>query len=435
MGLLNDKKDVFTTIGAYTSLNNQGKLPDGTNTIDSINNNSNASSFLVDVLKVVVGSGALKQLVGELIGKFVNTVEPNAKSSVKNQTIQYNSGDPLPTYFRNGIQVPVSKIDVYGKYKVNQNSKSGSLLYTKNKPSFDNSAYNAISNPNTDITYNNLLINYNPTSNNFTFKASSNSTTVGSWFSNYIDNTTFIDKKEFISNVMNSVYGTINNAQGKTIEEISEELKTEKLLEQLRDGNDSFELSQDDLDDILNKSSELSNGVVKYNMGCGEIEANLNIDDLTTLIQNISGSTNPFQIGNDIENTVNQSTSNVDPEVINQNKESIKDDFFTNIIKKIIQILIQLVTTSPQIRMLLAISSAIQNNGVVNLNKPSEDLKNFKTFIKCMSNEITRLINEFIFNLIIGFLIALLKPVISKIIQEKINQYISILKSLISSNI
>ena len=46
-----------------------------------------------------------------------------------------------------------------------------------------------------------------------------------------------------------------------------------------------------------------------------------------------------------------------------------------------------------------------------------------------------RLINEFIFNLIKKFLVALLKPLILKIIKEKINQFTDIIKSLIPAKI
>jgi hypothetical protein len=41
-----------------------------------------------------------------------------------------------------------------------------------------------------------------------------------------------------------------------------------------------------------------------------------------------------------------------------------------------------------------------------------------------------KMINKFIFNIVITFLMALLNPVIRKIIREKINQYVGILKSL-----
>jgi len=91
--------------------------------------------------------------------------------------------------------------------------------------------------------------------------------------------------------------------------------------------------------------------------------------------------------------------------------------------------MLQAVSTAPQIRVMFGMMSSLQNNGVT-LNKPSEDMKNFKTCINCMSKEIMALIAELIFILTITYLIKLLKPVIKKVIKEKINQYSEIIISL-----
>ena len=134
-------------------------------------------------------------------------------------------------------------------------------------------------------------------------------------------------------------------------------------------------------------------------------------------------------MGNQINNTIAQSVT--DQDVANTNKETIKDGFFQKLIKLITQVLAEALTTNPQIRAILAIVSAFQNQGNVKIGQPKDDLKNFKVFLKCSANTAMRLINEFIFNLIKKFLVALLKPLILKIIKEKINQFTDIIKSLI----
>ena len=65
MGLIDNKKNVFTTIGAYTSLQQSGTLPNPTNVFPSINNKKDIVPYLLDVLKVVVGSNALQELTGQ----------------------------------------------------------------------------------------------------------------------------------------------------------------------------------------------------------------------------------------------------------------------------------------------------------------------------------------------------------------------------------
>ena len=124
MALTDNKKNVFTTIGSYTSMMQASKVPNQTTRFPSINNKKDVVPYLLDVLKVVSGSFALQQLIGKLFINFVDKAEPQLKSAVKKQTIQYNSGDGLPDDFKAGYSVPVSQIDTYGKLKTNPDSEA-----------------------------------------------------------------------------------------------------------------------------------------------------------------------------------------------------------------------------------------------------------------------------------------------------------------------
>jgi hypothetical protein len=437
MGLIDDKKNVFTTIGAYTSFIERSKNQknDKSNLFPSINNKKDVVPYLLDILKVVVGSDALKQLTGELFTKFVDNVEPQIKETLKKQMIQHNSGSPLPTNFKNnGVTVPVKNIDIFGKFKSNPNSDAGNLLYGT-LDTFDTKAYQAITLNGTPVTYNNMSITYHSSSDSFNIKptVASSTQTIGEWLGNYIDDTVIINKKEFLTNVMNAVYGSVTANQGKTLQQVYDELQVSKMLDQLFEDNDSFEISQDDYDILLQQAQALVDGVVYYDMGCGIIGAELPMDDMTSLINQISGSTDPYLVSNAVEATIAQSTANIQ-ETQQENKETIKDGFFQRIIKMVQQILAQLMTSSPQVRALQAIISGFESaDGITpKIGDPKQDMKKFKIFLKCMINDLMRMINQFIFELIVAFLLAMLTPIVRRIIQEKINQYVGILKSLIT---
>lgn len=436
MGLIDDKKNVFTTIGAYISFMERIKnqKSDATNLFPSISNKKDVVPYLLDVLKVVVGSDALKQLTGNLFTKFTDIAEPQIKETLKKQMIQHNSGSQLPTFFKTtGINVPVKDIDIWGKLKTSPSSSTGSLLYGATN-TFDAMAHQAIVNDGTPATYNNVEIRYDSTLDEFNFKLTPASSTqnIGEWLGSYIDNTVVIEKKEFLTNVMNSVYGSVTSNQNKTVEQVYNELQVSKLIEQLVDDDDSFEISQSDYDALLQQAQALIDGVVYYDMGCGMISAELPFDDMVGLIQNISGSTDSFDVGNRVENTIEQSTGNIE-ETQKENKETIKDGFFQRIIKMVQQILAQLMTSSPQVRMLQAIISAFESpTGIPKIGDPKTDMKKFKVFLKCLLNDLKKMINKYIFELIVSYLIAMLAPIVKRIIQEKINQYVGILKSLIS---
>jgi len=436
MSLADNKRSIFTTIGSYSSLMQEGKPTLQTDLYPSINNKDDIVPFLLDVLKTVAGTEALKELIGKMFSNLVDEVEPQLKTALKKQFIQSNSSDPLPaTFVSNGITVPVKSIDVNGKYKVNPNSSTGSLIYGVPTDTFDSTAYSAIQNAGTFKDYNNMSIKYIEASDSFQIKPLGSSN-IGDYFTTYIDDTELVNKKELLSSVMNNFYGTLEKNQNKTVEQAYEELQTEALLQQVLDGDDSFVILPEMYDELLAKSREMVEGVVSYDLGCGLMPAEFGFDDFSNLVSTISGSTDPFFIGNQIGATINQSTSGstATEDLTTENQQTMKDGFFQRIIRIFTVKMLEAVTTAPQVRTMLGMMSSLQNNGVVSLNKPSEDMKKFKTCIKCMGKEIMRLIAAFIFALAIAYLLKLIKPVIKKVVKEKINQYVGVIKSLTGAN-
>jgi hypothetical protein len=432
MGLIDQKKDIFTTIGAYTSMMQQPKPADTTNLFPSINNKKDVVPLLLDVLKVIVGSDALQQLTGQLFTKFVDTAEPQLKVAVNNQTVQPNSGNVIPDKFKNtgsGYDIKVKDVDINGLFKVNPNSTSGSMLFDKSKPNFNNLAYQAIQNAGTDTVFGNLVIKYNQNTDSFNFRAVDNNVQVGDFFHTFVGNMEIINKKTFITNVMNGIYGTIQNNQNKTVEQIAGELKVNQLIDQLINDDDSFIISPDVLDSLLSQAQQISAGVIYYDMGCGVMGASLPLSGLSALIQSVSGSTDPFFVGNQVNATISASTTNT-PATSTANAQTVKDGFFQKLIKIITNVLAQAVCIAPQIRTLLGIISGFQNKGQVQIGNPLDDLKKFRVYLNCIIKSAMAMINKFIFDLIVVFLIALLQPVVSRILKEKINQYLAILKSL-----
>jgi uncharacterized protein YaaR (DUF327 family) len=246
----------------------------------------------------------------------------------------------------------------------------------------------------------------------------------------YIDDAVIINKKEFLTNVMNAVYGTITAHQNKTVEEVYQELQVTKLLENMINGDDTLELSQSDYDELLQKAQNLINGIVYYDMGCGLVAASLSLSGMTDFISQVSGTTDSYTAANAVAATMDESLQN-NPEVAAANKQTIRDGFFQRLIKAFTMALSQLCSASPQVRALQAIISAIENNGMVLIGKAKEDIKKFKVFIKCMIKEAIKMIVKFIFDIAMALLVAWLLPIIKKLIQEKIIQYVGTLKSLV----
>lgn len=433
MSLADKKRDVFTTIGSYNSLmEDDGTILKQTDIFSSINNKDEVIPYVLDILKNIAGTEALKEIIGGMFTKLLSEVEPKFKTALKKQFIKLNADDSLPvdSFVTNGIVVPVKTIDSKNVFKSAPSSESGNLIYGSTD-GFNAKAYDAILNNGTDIEYNNLSLNYDDLTDSFNIKHSGESIpTIGEFFEEFIDGTELINKKEVISNVMDNIYGSITKSQDKTTEQVFNDLQIDLLLEQVLDGNDSLTLSPEKNDELHVKSKEIVKGIVNYNMGCGLMPAELNIGDLSTLVSNISGSTDQFYVGNQIENTIDDSTNDETDSMTKTNKQTIKDGFFQKVIKSFSLKLLEALTTAPQIRVLLSLMSSFENNGVIMLDNAVDDMKKTVEYIKCMAKEILNTVVEYIFNITIGYLISLLQPIIKIVVKEKINQYTEIISSL-----
>lgn len=439
MSVLDEKKEILTTIGSYTSLIERiNSGTDETSLFPSINNSKDIVPYMLDTLKVIVGTDALKEMVGELFTTFVDNVEPQLKTALSEQLIQYNAGDGIPNFFKStgaGVTVGMKDIDLFGKFKSSPTSDVGNLIYDTSVIDFDSTMYNAIVNDGSTQSFGGLNMVYNATTDGVTFNSNTTGT-IGDWLGEYVNDAVLINKKEFLTNVMDGIYGSVASNQDKTVEELFAELQINKLIEQLINDDDSFFISQDDYDALLRKAAELQEGIVYNDMGCGLLASSLPIDGMTNLIGLISGATDSYYVADQVEATIDESTS--DEDVTTENKETIKDGFFQRIIQIITEMLARIMTTSPQIRAVMAIVSAFQNeaqDGTTLISSGVDDMSNFKIFLKCIIDKAMGIINKFIFDKVVSYLTELVKPVIKEIVQEKINQYIGVIKSLVPINI
>ena len=435
MSLADDKRSVFTTIGSYNSLIQEGDPPAQTDLYPSINSKNDTVGFLLDVLKTVAGTEALKLLIGGMFTGLVKKIEPELKTALKKQFTQSNASEPLPASFKsNGVTTSVKSIDVNNKLKVDPNSANGSLIYGDPSDSFDGLAYNAIQNSGNFENYNNMSIKYIEGSDTFQIKPNLGGTnpTIGEYFNSFIDDTELLNEKEITSSVMDSIYGTLASSQEKTSEQVYQELRIQKQLKQILDGDDSFVILPEDNNDLLTRADELAAGVVNYDMGCGLMPAELSFDDFNELIQNISGSTDQYYVGDQMEATIDQSSET--PEMTTENKQTMKDGFFQEVINSFTLKITEAVTTAPQVNAMFAMIGSLQNQGDTLSDDGEDTLKKFEICIKCMAKKIMALVAAFIFALAISYLIKLLKPVIKKVIKEKINQFVGLIKSLTGAN-
>lgn len=437
MGLIDDKKGIFTEVGAYISVQKNKKKTDNVNTFSSVNNKKEPIPFMLDLITVTSGSEAVKGVFGKIMTKYVREVTPALKDELKKLNSLHNSDTPISGNFTTiGFRTAAKNIDISGKFNNDPSNDVGKLLYGDNSNGFDRKSFEAISNPNTDISYSaDMTIRYDELTDEFIYKGTNPLMTKGDFINNYIDNLTLIDEKELNSKILDSIYGNISSkSKDNTLNTVIELEKYNKSLDKLLTEEENIDVLDSELEEILKISEQRFKGIAEIQIGCCDcVDASLSLTDTENLINSVTGSSDPTLVGDLYENTIDQSVTNPDQQDLkNKNKTTIKDGFFKRLINTIVKSIMEAITSTPQIRALQLMISGFKNNGVATLDSAINELKKNRNTADCLAKTTKTTINKFIFDLVKKELLKIVTVVSVVILREKINQFIRILRSLIS---
>lgn len=432
MSIVNDKKSIVNEISVLNSIGKTAELPDQNFTYPSVNTKNEPIPFMLDLLTATIGSEALQRTTGQVMTKFVRGIEPDLKSNLKKQSVTFNSDQTLPTAFAStGYKVPMKKLDLMGKLKNDPASASGSLLYQSGTGGFDKQAYNALINPGTDVTFGNMKMNYDSLTDKMTIKPLNGSQSIGTFVNGYIGGLKIMDEKEFTTHIMDTIYGTTAKSTNKTVAALTEQEKLLALIEKLIQGDETANISDAELDAIIETAKNKLDGVVPVDVGCSIIDSVLLLEDISALIANNTASTDPTSVGNAYNATMENSFGRKPTQTNPANKNAIRDGFFKKLINTIMSALVFALTATPQIRVLMAMLNGFKNNNNTDFaNSITDDINSQKNFIQCLAKSAGGLLNKFIFDLLKIELIKLLTPVAIVIVKEKLQAFIRIIESL-----
>lgn len=419
MSLIGRKKNIFNTISSIKSFNENDRKVRTNDSLSSLNNKKDSLSFLLDLIFVLIGSGGFIKLIGGLFSNVFDEAQPQIQQQILNNLTTPLSNKLLSsTSFNNGLILPLSYIDIFNKLKTDPNSNIGNVIYGIN--SFDYNLYDAINNPNTDKIIDQIIVNYDDSSDTLSIRAVNLNQTVFNFYEEYT-NGIIIDKNEFITNVVDSIFGIKTSSQNKTLNQISKELIVKLKIEKINN-EEEISISPSELENIENNSKRLKNGVSEIDLGCGIYKSSITIDDLSSLINNINSE-------NVDQNIISNEFSNLFDKSFNiNNNDTAKDNFSKKIISGFELELTKSFFLNPKTLIINYINQFIVD-GEINNNVDNIIEDNKKT-IGCISTKTKEIVNKHIFNLVKSELNNLIKPFMKMIVKEKINQYIGILRSL-----
>ena len=201
------------------------------------------------------------------------------------------------------------------------------------------------------------------------------------------------------------------------------------MLNKIIDGENSADLTTNELIDIENKSKDIFNNNLVHFMGCGYVTTIIKDEDLINTVNLSCNSADANFIGNVIESNIYNDVSNSDDAAVKENLDSVKDGYFNKIIKELVLAIVKSATISPQVKMLINLSKTFQNQTVI--DEGVDYVSNNIILIKCLINDLIKQLSEYIYRITVEHLISLLKPILLRMAKEKVKQYSEIIKSLV----
>ena len=448
MDILKEKEGIFGQIAAL-KVYKTAFTKNTSNSIPSINTQGDSLTFLIDILKSLVGFDALQESLVETLTQHLPEIEDTVKLTLKEvlkQMISCSINPSIPESFKtDGIVLEVDKIDFLEILKIEPTSQAGKLVYDDVENLFESTDFNTflyntiqdnggVSHWGHVTTDNDILdVNFNAVSltdfganNTITVKSSAGyppNKKLTDLNNDYIDSITLFSSPKMINNMIDSIFGSISVSINKNKRAIKKELEIKTIIDRIMATDtenvvidDSFfEFSNDDELDINYKTDLKQKGVKMLTM-TKNIESSIDVNDLTTLNDELDGLIGQPQSSSLVEQItevtkkgLNSLAESSAENVIPKDKQNVKIDFMEEMLKNLTTSVINVVL-SPKLILIFAMNHQIIYGET--FDNPQDFLKKNKWMIS--------LIVESVRDVVVSILLV-------KVLKE--------IKSLISDNL
>jgi hypothetical protein len=434
---------------------------------------------LLELKFLSTGSGNnTKQYLKKSFVKAIKELQPKIIELLNQEVIKTVGCSQDQTYINQTLYIRVKAIDLQNLLREDPTSDVGKVLYEKEDVQFFNypfamnkELYNRIQNINQpfsavagqsykgksgqelfDITY---VESYVDTTTLQTIQGSffkidlKNRVSVNKiteFIKDYYSTITFIEYKNFFSNLMNQLSGAISIQKGDGKLDLGDFQKVLLILQRIlglcfdktkeidvsgtakiseSEGIDEsfFEFTEIDLRIIDQTISDIKLGVVEFEE-CDTVKLPVNSSDILTAINNLN-----FE-GDDNNNAIDQSSNITD--VLTENpgwfplKINIDLSFLKEFPKAVVMTLL-----SPKVLLPLFIAIKALGENVDNqINSFMDFVKQFKSFIINLTSKISALFIEILVDIIKKDIKNLIRSIISDITNEKLRLRLEVIRSL-----
>ena len=474
------KKKLFTRIITGENIFKKKKK---TSSEDSVKDKSkNLIDFMLTMVEVLKGkSDSAKGKVGDvkdslppivltLLVNILARLLPVMQQTVLDLLMKYLKDNcaldtvnlSIPTQLGSGLEISSRSLDIFRVLKEDYNSKSGQVFFGGNNTnSFTALLRNAALNPGTPYNYpigNNIVttILYTATTDKFKFTTTNPTNpnadvNLKDFFKGMLQKVIPFTPSVFIALACDKIYGTLSKkidttldslTQARTADDIANDEYINTIIENYLEYDlddivetDTFYTFTDEQKGLIeSKINSRFDGEGSFVASCGEVEASIQVNQLTDQLDLLSGATKSSEarvIGQVLNNLGDLATTNLN----NDDKDTGKKGFFSQLIK-----LFPVITTkmflSTDIVFTMEVAKVIKNQATTQATASADGVKSGKEFFQ-KNSQIMREISKEFYGLIMTELFIIVKDEIKKlivaqvkaIIAEKAKNYLRIILS------
>ena len=431
--------------------------------IETLKGKSDSVNDKIDVVK-----DSLPPIVLTLLVNVLAKLLPTMQQKVLDLLMRYLKDNcaldtvnlSIPTQLTTGLQISSRSLDIFRILKEDYNSKTGQIFFGGNNTnSFAATLRNAALNPGTTYNYpiaNNIVttIFYTATTDKFKFtttKSGGGDVNLKDFFVGMLQGVMPFTPATFIGLACDTIYGTLSKkidaatnslTQARTADDIANDEYINNIIENYLEYDledivetDTFYTFTDEQKGLIeSKINGRFNGEGAFVASCGEVEASIQVNQLTDELDNVSGATKSSEvrvIGQTLNSLGDLATSNLN----NDDKDTGKKGFFNQLIK-----LFPVITTkmflSPDIVFVMEVAKIIKNQSSQQVAASSAGVKSGKEFFQ-KNSQIMREISKEFYGQIMTELYLIVKDEIKKLIvyqvkavvAEKAKNYLRIILS------
>mgnify|MGYP001619515771 FL=1 len=257
----------------------------------------------------------------------------------------------------------------------------------------------------------------------------------------FIESLSIINSRPLIKTVIDYMFGNVTPLIYSS-NDLIEKLKTDKILEKIKDENGTgednddkiFDFTNQELKEIEKEAEQLIKGNKQIDMGCGLVEMNFDISELNDIIDELNPTGPPSiqQATNVVNNMQNHvASNNLITKQQKENEQTVKSGFLRGFLEVIEIYLIRQAILGPQMTMLFILVDVFKGNISLDPNgqiidssdSTTQDLKNRKSLVKDLTKQTKSIITKAIYERFTKECGQLKNSIIKKYVKDVFDTY------------